>query len=70
MMAQPVPLSDGDLVAVLELYRTGPHPFYEEDEEIVNSYIVWGGIALHYADLYHTLSDQRKVHDFILDVTK
>ncbi|XP_037068397.1 LOW QUALITY PROTEIN: probable 3',5'-cyclic phosphodiesterase pde-5 [Pollicipes pollicipes] len=70
VMAQPVHLSDGDLVAVMELYRSGPHPFYEEDEEIVNSYIVWGGIALHYADLYHTLSDQRKVHDFILDVTK
>ncbi|XP_043242921.1 probable 3',5'-cyclic phosphodiesterase pde-5 [Amphibalanus amphitrite] len=70
VMAQPVPLSDGDLVAVLELYRNASNPFYEEDEEIVNSYIVWGGIALHYADLYHTLSDQRKVHDFILDVTK
>ncbi|CAL4103819.1 unnamed protein product, partial [Meganyctiphanes norvegica] len=63
--------SDGELAAVLELYRKETdEPFFEEDEEIVNSYLVWGGIALHYAELYHNMVKQRKLNDFILSVVK
>lgn len=63
--------SDGELAAVLELYRKEKdEPFFEEDEEIVNSYLVWGGIALHYAELYHSMVKQRKLNDFILSVVK
>ena len=45
-------------------------PFHEEDEEIVSSYLVWGGIALHYADMYHALDKQRNLHQFLLTVVK
>ncbi|XP_069948734.1 probable 3',5'-cyclic phosphodiesterase pde-5 isoform X3 [Cherax quadricarinatus] len=63
--------SNGELAAVLELYRRkGGDKFHEEDEEIVNSYLVWGGIALHYADLYHNMVKQRKLNEFILSVVK
>ncbi|XP_069161580.1 probable 3',5'-cyclic phosphodiesterase pde-5 isoform X4 [Procambarus clarkii] len=63
--------SDGELAAVLELYRKkAEENFHEEDEEIVNSYLVWGGIALHYADLYHSMVKQRKLNEFILSVVK
>lgn len=44
--------------------------FHEEDEEIVSSYLVWGGIALHYADMYHALNKQRNLHQFLLTVVK
>ncbi|XP_063587932.1 probable 3',5'-cyclic phosphodiesterase pde-5 isoform X5 [Penaeus indicus] len=63
--------SDGHLAAVLEMYRReSGECFHEEDEEIVNSYLVWGGIALHYAELYHSMVKQRKLNDFILSVVK
>ncbi|KAG7177349.1 cAMP and cAMP-inhibited cGMP 3',5'-cyclic phosphodiesterase 10A-like [Homarus americanus] len=61
--------SNGELAAVLELYRRqSGENFHEEDEEIVNSYLVWGGIALHYAELYHSMVKQRTLNDFILSV--
>ncbi|XP_063873308.1 probable 3',5'-cyclic phosphodiesterase pde-5 isoform X2 [Scylla paramamosain] len=63
--------SDGELAAVLELYRRrGSESFHTEDEEIVNSYLVWGGIALHYAELYHSMVKQRTLNEFILSVVK
>ncbi|KAK4302236.1 hypothetical protein Pmani_025660, partial [Petrolisthes manimaculis] len=48
--------SDGELAAVLELYR-------RQGGE-------WGGIALHYAELYHSMVKTRKLNDFILSVVK
>ncbi|KAL1501286.1 hypothetical protein ABEB36_006635 [Hypothenemus hampei] len=70
---QCIPLiqPNGELVAVLELWR-GPagEPFHEEDEEIASSYIVWGGIALHYAHLYVTMNQQKQLNDFLLAVVK
>lgn len=45
-------------------------PFREEDDEIVSSYLVWGGVALHYADVNHALSNQRTLHQFLLNVVK
>ena len=63
--------SDGELAAVLELWRRrGNEAFHTEDEEIVNSYLVWGGIALHYAELYHSMVKQRTLNEFILSVVK
>jgi cAMP and cAMP-inhibited cGMP 3',5'-cyclic phosphodiesterase 10 len=56
------------LAAVVELWR--PDPFHEEDEEIASSYLVWGGIALHYAQLYHNMNKQKKLNDFLLAVVK
>lgn len=68
---QPIIQPDGQLAAVLELLRseTGG-PFYEEDEEIASSYLVWGGIALHYAHLYLNMNQQKKLNDFLLAVVK
>ncbi|KAJ4431360.1 hypothetical protein ANN_19957, partial [Periplaneta americana] len=65
---QPVVQTDGHLAAVVELWRSDP--FHEEDEEIASSYLVWGGIALHYAQLYLSMNKQRKLNDFLLAVVK
>lgn len=45
-------------------------PFQQDDEEVVSSFLVWGGIALHYADMYHALANQRNLHQFLLTVVK
>ncbi|XP_064486459.1 probable 3',5'-cyclic phosphodiesterase pde-5 isoform X3 [Ornithodoros turicata] len=71
ILAHPIVQPDGELTGVLELYRKADSPrFYDEDEEIVNSYLVWGGIALHYAEMYSTMARQRKLHSFLLAVVR
>lgn len=65
---EPVIQTDGQLAAVVELWRRDA--FHEEDEEIASSYLVWGGIALHYAQLYLSMNKQRKLNDFLLAVVK
>lgn len=71
IMYQAVVQPDGQLVAVLELWRRDTAlPFHEEDDEIATSYLVWGGIALHYAHLYLSMNKQRKLNDFLLTVVK
>ncbi|GAB6030907.1 hypothetical protein CHUAL_007736 [Chamberlinius hualienensis] len=72
IMCQPIIQSDGELLGVLELYRRNANGliFHEEDEEIVNSYLVWGGIALHYAEMYYNMMRQKKLNDFLLNVVK
>ncbi|CAG9768016.1 unnamed protein product [Ceutorhynchus assimilis] len=71
VQCQPIMQPNGELVAVLELWRrnTGAS-FYEEDEEIASSYLVWGGIALHYAHLYLNMNQQKTLNDFLLAVVK
>lgn len=62
---------DGQLSAVVELWRRDAGgQFYEEDEEIASSYLVWGGIALHYAHLYVNMNQQKRLNDFLLAVVK
>ncbi|KAK5637888.1 hypothetical protein RI129_000191 [Pyrocoelia pectoralis] len=71
ILCQAVMYPDGQLAAVLELWRReSESPFHEEDEEIACSYLVWGGIALHYAHLYLNMNQQRKLNDFLLTVVK
>ncbi|KAB7502300.1 putative 3',5'-cyclic phosphodiesterase pde-5 [Armadillidium nasatum] len=71
ILAMPVSQSNGKLAGVLELYRKeSSEEFHEEDEEIVNSYLVWGGIALHYSELYHSMMKQRELNDFLLSVVQ
>ena len=71
VLCQAICYPDGSLVAVLELWRReiGPR-FHEEDEEIGYSYLVWGGIALHYMSIYINLNKQKKLNDFLLAVVK
>ncbi|KAK9880860.1 hypothetical protein WA026_013185 [Henosepilachna vigintioctopunctata] len=71
ILCQTIQQPDGELAAVLQLWRHDQvGPFHEEDEEIVSSYLVWGGIALHYAHLYFNMNQQRTLNDFLLDVVK
>lgn len=71
VLCQAVVYPDGSLVAVLEMWRREIGPkFHEEDEEIGYSYLVWGGIALHYMSIYINLNKQKKLNDFLLAVVK
>lgn len=63
--------SDGELIGVVQLWRKRDgYPFHEEDEEIVSSYLVWGGVAFHYAQLYISVKTQRQLHEFLLQVVR
>ncbi|XP_077991187.1 putative 3',5'-cyclic phosphodiesterase pde-5 isoform X2 [Glandiceps talaboti] len=81
ILALPIIQSNGECIGVMELYKTnGNGIFGEEDEEIANSYLVWGGIALYYAEkcnsklmereMYQNIQRQRKLNEFLLAVTK
>ena len=45
-------------------------PFAEEDEEIASSYLVWGGIAMYYAEMYVGLKKMRDLNTFLLEVVE
>jgi len=71
VLCQAIVYPDGSLVAVLEMWRRDSGArFHEEDEEISYSYLVWGGIALHYMSIYINLNKQKKLNDFLLAVVK
>lgn len=71
ILCQAIVYPDGSLVAILEMWRReSGSRFHEEDEEISCSYIVWGGIALHYMSIYINLNKQKKLNDFLLAVVK
>lgn len=55
----------------MEFMRTeSDSPFHEEDEEIANSYLVWGEVAIHYADLYSRVGRQKDLSGFLLSVVR
>jgi hypothetical protein len=55
----------------MEFYREGVDaPFHEEDEEVANSYLVWGEVAIHYADLYGTVRQQKDLNGFLLNLVR
>lgn len=70
----------GNLLGVLEFYRFLEHPAFTSFEEtIANSFLVWGGVALHFAELfrrdpasemYISMTRQRQLNDFLLAVTR
>ena len=63
--------SSGDLQAIMEFVRSEEDsPFFDEDEEIVNSYLVWGEVAMHYADLYGKVERQKDLTSFLLSIVK
>lgn len=71
VLCQAIVQPDGQIVGVLELIRFDEEAqFHEEDEEIAYSYLVWGGIALHYAHLFLNMNKQKKLNDFLLAVVK
>ncbi|XP_042913838.1 cAMP and cAMP-inhibited cGMP 3',5'-cyclic phosphodiesterase 10A-like, partial [Parasteatoda tepidariorum] len=71
VLCHPILQPDGELSGVIELHRNASDEgFQDEDEEIVNSYLVWGGIALHYAELYVHMRKQRELNMFLLTIVK
>ncbi|CAH3179066.1 unnamed protein product [Porites lobata] len=71
VLCQPIVQSNGELVGVIELCRRlGHEAFGEEDDEIVNSYLVWGGISLYYAEMFQNMQRHRKLTEFLLNVTR
>ena len=38
--------------------------------KIINSYLVWGGIGIHYANQYSRIHHQKYVNDFLLSVVR
>ena len=62
---------NGEVFAVMEFLREGlDAPFHDEDEEIVNSYLVWGEVAIHYADLYASVTRQKDLGGFLLNIVR
>ncbi|PFX17416.1 probable 3',5'-cyclic phosphodiesterase pde-5 [Stylophora pistillata] len=71
VLCQPIIQSNGELIGVIELCRRlGHEAFGEEDDEIVNSYLVWGGISLYYAEMFQNMQRHRKLTEFLLNVTR
>ncbi|XP_063700133.1 probable 3',5'-cyclic phosphodiesterase pde-5 isoform X2 [Culicoides brevitarsis] len=71
LMCQAVQHPDGKLVGVVEFWRRScTWKFFEQEEELVYSYLVWGGVALHYADCFTTMEKQKKLNDFLLVVVR
>ena len=62
----------GVIRAMLEFYRaeTDNPEFHAEDEEIVNSYLVWGEVALHYAESYGKVENQKDLSAFLLNIVR
>ncbi|XP_022097023.1 probable 3',5'-cyclic phosphodiesterase pde-5 isoform X1 [Acanthaster planci] len=73
VLALPVLQANEDLVGVLEFYRDtdqGHASFTDEAQETASAFLVWGSIAVHYAQMCVSMSKQRKLNDFLLTVTK
>ncbi|XP_065642844.1 probable 3',5'-cyclic phosphodiesterase pde-5 isoform X1 [Hydra vulgaris] len=71
ILCSPIILPHGDLAGILQLNRAfGTQAFTEKDNQIVNGYLAWGGIALHYAEMFQGMQKQRKLNDFLLSVTR
>ncbi|CAH1773312.1 unnamed protein product [Owenia fusiformis] len=71
VLAQPIIQTNSATLGVVELYRNaGNQQFTDEDEEICNSILVWGAFGIYNAEMYHGMTKQRKLNEFLLAVTK
>jgi len=71
VLCQPIVQADGTIVGIVELVKTlGNSPFEREDEEIVNSYLAWGSIAIHHAELSKQMQKQKDLNSFLLNVVR
>ena len=68
MVCTPLCSATGELEAVLELVRRAGAAFTEEELEVVNSYLVWAGIALHFADKVCRNHEDQLLTDFLSSV--
>jgi len=66
VICYPLSSSHGELYGVVEFIREVTSPtFCEEDLEIACSYLTWGSIAVHYADISIKLEMHSGVLDFV-----
>ncbi|XP_071807171.1 probable 3',5'-cyclic phosphodiesterase pde-5 isoform X1 [Asterias amurensis] len=73
VLALPILQANDDVIGVMEFYRDSDHgkeAFSEDSQETASAFIVWANIAVHFAQMYVTMSKQRKLNDFLLTVTK
>ena len=70
VLCHPICSSDGELEAIIELIRTSGNMYTEEDCEIVNSYITWGGLALHYASEINTQHQEKLKNNFFSSIIR
>jgi hypothetical protein len=71
VLAYPI-LMDGQMQGVIELSRPGisKTPFDEADEDVAQSYIMWGEMALLYSSMCKQNGRQRDLATFLLQVVK
>ncbi|CAH1253669.1 PDE10A [Branchiostoma lanceolatum] len=71
ILCLPLLRSNGTLAGIAELYRTiGSHTFSDEEEETANTILLWGGLALHNAEMVDMMMKQKQLNDFLLSVTR
>ena len=69
-MCTPVCSDIGDLEAVLELVRNTGLGFSDQEIETVNSYLVWGGLVLSFADRVCANNEDKILTDFLASVVR
>ena len=63
--------STGGFYGIMEFMRNeDDSPFFDEDEEIVNSYLVWGEVTIHYAEIYGKVERHKNLTSFLLNVVR
>lgn len=71
VLCQPIVQADGTIVGIVELVKKLGNPSFErEDEEIVNSYLAWGSIAIHHAEISKQMQKQKDLNSFLLNVVR
>ena len=70
VLCHPICSSDGELEAIIELIRTSGNMYTEDDCEIVNSYITWGGLALHYANEMNSEHQEKLKSNFFCSIIR
>lgn len=71
VLCQPIVQADGTIVGIVQLVKTlGNTSFEREDEEIVNSYLAWGSIAIHHAEISKQMLKQKDLNSFLLNVVR
>ena len=69
-LCTPVCSDIGDLEAVLELVRTSGVGFSDQEMETINSYLVWGGLVLSFADRVCANNEDKILTDFLASVVR
>lgn len=65
----PIESQNSKKYFIVELYRDKDQ-FFEEDEAMAESYMVWGNITLHYVKLSQEMSRQETINKCILNFAR